>query len=92
MAFYNGMMPGITKMVESFAGDAASQKGYRQAASAEAAIAGARKDNMETPKNTMEWLPNDIRQIQEDNKETLDQINLDAQYEIDEINKKNMAN
>jgi hypothetical protein len=47
MAFYNGMMPGITKMVESMAGDAAAQKGYRQAAMAEAAIANARRDNIE---------------------------------------------
>jgi hypothetical protein len=47
MAFYNGMMPGITKMVGSIAGDEASNRGYRQAATAEAAIAGARKDNIE---------------------------------------------
>jgi hypothetical protein len=50
-----------------------------------------RKD-METAKNTTEQLRNDIRQIREDNDETLDQIRRDAQYEIDEINKKNMAN
>jgi hypothetical protein len=50
-----------------------------------------RKD-METAKNTTEQLKNDIRQIREDNEETLDQIRKDAQYEIDEINKKNMAN
>jgi hypothetical protein len=50
-----------------------------------------RKD-METAKNTTEQLKNDIRQISEDNEETLDQIRKDAQYEIDEINKKNMAN
>ena len=47
---------------------------------------------METAKNTTEQLRNDIRQIREDNDETLDQIRRDAQYEIDEINKKNMAN
>jgi ElaB/YqjD/DUF883 family membrane-anchored ribosome-binding protein len=47
---------------------------------------------METAKNTTEQLRNDIRQIREDNEETLDQIRRDAQYEIDEINKKNMAN
>ena len=55
MAFYNGMMPGITKMVESFAGDAASQRGYRQAATAEAAIANARRDNFEVAKQGREY-------------------------------------
>jgi hypothetical protein len=47
MAFYNGMMPGITKMVSSMAGDEAANRGYRQAATAEAAIANARRDNIE---------------------------------------------
>lgn len=47
MAFYNGMMPGITGMVKSIAGDEAAYRGYRQAATAEAAIANARRDNVE---------------------------------------------
>ncbi len=50
-----------------------------------------RKD-METAKNTTEQLRNDIRQIEEDNAETLNQIKADAEFEINEINKKNMEN
>ncbi len=50
-----------------------------------------RKD-METAKNTTESLRNDIRQIREDNEETLAQIRADAEFEINEINKKNMEN
>lgn len=55
LSFYNGMMPGITKMVESMAGDAAAQRGYRQAASAEAAIANARRDNVEAQIKAREY-------------------------------------
>jgi ribosome recycling factor len=47
---------------------------------------------METAKNTTEQLRNDIRQIRQDNDETLTQIEADAKFEIDEINKKNMQN
>jgi ribosome recycling factor len=50
-----------------------------------------RKD-METARNTTEQLRNDIRQIRQDNEETLAQIEADAKFEIDEINKKNMLN
>jgi ribosome recycling factor len=50
-----------------------------------------RKD-METAKNTTEQLRNDIRQIKQDNAETITQIEDDAKFEIDEINKKNMQN
>jgi hypothetical protein len=50
-----------------------------------------RKD-METAKNTTESLRNEIRQIKEDNAETIKQIKDDAKFEIDEINKKNMEN
>ena len=47
---------------------------------------------METAKNTTEQLKNDIRQIKQDNEETLAQIEADAKFEIDEINNKNMKN
>ena len=50
-----------------------------------------RKD-METAKNTTEQLRNDIRQIKEDNEETIKQIQSDADFEIKEINSKNTAN
>ena len=50
-----------------------------------------RKD-METAKNTTEQLRNDIRQIKEDNEETIKQIQSDADFEIKEINGKNTAN
>lgn len=50
-----------------------------------------RKD-METARNTTEQLKNDIRQIKSDNEETIAQIEADAKFEIDEINKKNMQN
>lgn len=55
MAFYNGMMPGISKMVESFAGDAASQRGYQRAALAESEIASARKANTEAALKQREY-------------------------------------
>ena len=47
---------------------------------------------METAKNTTEQLRNDIRQIKEDNEETIKQIQSDADFEIKEINGKNTAN
>lgn len=55
MAFYNGMMPGISKMVESMAGDAAAQKGYQRAALAESEIASARKANTEAALKQREY-------------------------------------
>lgn len=50
------------------------------------------RKNMETAKNTTEQLRKDIETIREDNKETLTQIRDDADFEIEEINKKNMQN
>lgn len=47
LAFYSGMMPGITKAVSSIAGDEAAQRGFRQAAASEANIAQAAKDTVE---------------------------------------------
>ena len=48
MAFYNGMMPGITEMVKSLSGDEAARRGYAKAATAEHDIASARKANIES--------------------------------------------
>ncbi len=47
---------------------------------------------MDTAKNTTEQLRNDIRQIRDDNDETIKQIKSDADFEIEEINRKNMQN
>lgn len=59
MAFYNGMMPGLTEMVKSISGDEAARKGYRQAAQAEHDISSARKNNVEAQVKQNEYADTD---------------------------------